>query len=47
MTTNTWDNFDPTLPYWVDLESIWVEDQQLPNNIYCEEKDYEQTKCDS
>ena len=27
MITNAWDNFDPSLPYGVDLESIWVEER--------------------
>lgn len=42
MTTNTWDNYDPNYPYWVDFESIWVEDPNLPNNLYNHEKDYEE-----
>lgn len=41
MTTNTWDNYDPSLPYWVDLEEIWVEDPNLPDNLKDHEKDYE------
>ena len=39
MTTNSWDNYDPSLPYWVDLEAIGVE--ETPCNLKCEEKDFE------
>ena len=26
MQTNSWDNFDPSYPYGVSFEDIWVED---------------------
>jgi len=28
MTTNIWDEFDPSLPYGVDLQEIWVEETE-------------------
>ena len=28
MTTNIASRYEPTLPYWVDLESIWVEGEE-------------------
>ncbi len=24
METNSWDNFDPSYPYWVSFEDIWI-----------------------
>ena len=39
MMTNSLDNYDPSLPYWVDLEAIGVE--ETPENLYCYEKDYD------
>lgn len=26
MTTNTWENFDPSYPYGIDFVDIWVEE---------------------
>ena len=31
MTTNAWDNYDDSYPYWIDFNSIQVEENEEEN----------------
>jgi len=32
---------DPSLPLWCNTEELWIDDPELPQNLYCEEKDFD------
>jgi len=44
MSTNAWDNFDPSYPYWIDFNDIWVDeslvDKTKHTSTYSLERDW-------